>query len=269
MPLSLLIGFEYTHEKLPSTINDLSLMSDWCQSFSCNTHIITDIYFPQEQYTKIHSISDLSLAIHTILSNKEKFQFDDRVIIYYSGHGINNNILLPNNEELPFCDFRDIILYYFNPNVEIFWVIDCCNPQGLQLPYKFSLSSDTFMLNCTKKFFSNRMFVLTSADSTQKSISTSSGSTFTKSFVSYISSPTSYSLSTMISVINHVINTENVLCTNLLYPQNINLFSSYIDPPVLWPWIGGHSDFLWNSSFQFPILRSLIDNPSDCYYSYS
>lgn len=266
MPLSILIGFEYVKQKLPSTRKDLLLMNNWCKSFSYNIHTITDIVVSWENYTKIQSLSDLLAALHNILSTKEKYGFDDRLILYYSGHGVNNNILLPNDEELSFYDFRDIILYYLNPTVEIFWILDCCNPQGLQLPYKFSLSSQMFMLNCTKKFFPHRMMVLTSAESTQKSISTSTGSTFTKCFISYISENNSRNLSVMLPKLNHIINTENTICTNLDYCQNVTLYSSYIDIPILWFWIGKNCDILWNPNFQLPILRTLIKNPSDCYY---
>ena len=197
MPTSILIAFQYTTKPLPGALIDLYHAMKWCLSFQCKPHILTDI-------TSVQNLSNLKQAIDTKIADDDLLNFfnvelfgnpirnsiqllekivtilnepisDKKLILYYSGHGIREYMIMPDNGRLPFIEFRDHIIRMVPPDVEIFWILDCCNPNGLYLPYK--LQGNTFRLSSSKiQCVTHPILLITSSDSDEKSIATKSGS---------------------------------------------------------------------------------------------
>ena len=265
MPLAIIIGFEYKKNTLPGTIIDIYHAYTWCKSFSCNTHIFTDI-------DHIKDIESINIAINkgivtkdiltflkhfqfksenmiknkNVINTKEDFiskicsaqgKFDNKLIIYYSGHGLDESIILPSGEHFLFKDFRDMIIQKLDKFVEIFWILDCCNPNGLYLPYK--LTNNMFKLSSTKiQCVTNPIILITSSEMNEKSIATGMGSIFTRNLFKYL---TNMKNRNMQILVNSLRIEMNKIKTG--YMQTVSIYTSYVIDPVLWMWIGQNKNY--------------------------
>lgn len=67
-------------------------------------------------------------------------QHDHKIIIYYTGHGevseSEPSMILPNKDAYPFVELRDDIVSLTANYAEILFVLDCCYPGSLALPYQ-------------------------------------------------------------------------------------------------------------------------------------
>lgn len=297
MPDAILIGFEYKKNKLPGTIIDIYHASKWCNSFNCTTHILTDIdvinsddilnaavlrkiagedllrFDPQR--TIINDTDGLLEALTTILHNIS----ETKLIMYYSGHGMKDSMLLPDGSLLSFVQFRDHVLANINSNVEIFWILDCCNPNGLHLPYK--LKGNSFVLSpCKVQCILHPILLITSSESNEKSITTKLGSLFTRN------------LFRLLTVMNEdgqvnddiVPNCRNRNLRRLMgnlsssirkmntgYVQTVSIYSSYVIDPVLWMWIGSNKEYDIVPDMSLTVLmirpyNCIAKNPYDTLY---
>lgn len=276
MPTALLIGFEYTFNSLTGAIIDLYQAHKWCQSFDCNINILTDIEFIRDP-VNLQNVVDQKLAdsdlltfysriipkivtgantlLSTIINILRTGVPDSKLIIYYSGHGVKDSMVMPDKALLPFVDFRDNILNNLDPYVEIFWVLDCCNPNGLHLPYK--LDRNQFVMSPTKiQCVTQPILLITSSEANEKSIATKSGSVFSR----YL-----FRLLTLMNIPSELIIKKRTvtlptgknrnlrrLIGNLSssirkmhtgYSQTVSIYSSYIIDPILWMWIGSNKDY--------------------------
>lgn len=204
MPTAILIGFEYKFNPLPGALIDLYHAFTWCRSFDCDIHILTDITYVNdlEKLNKIvndgiadpnlmtfyehipskfiiHNYHSLLASITKILKSSIR---DNKIIIYYSGHGMKDCMIMPDRSLLSFIAFRNSILNSITPYVELFCILDCCNPNGLNLPYK--LKGNSFMLSSEIKTkiscVTQPILLLTSSEPDEKSIATKTGSIFSK-----------------------------------------------------------------------------------------
>lgn len=276
MPTAILIGFEYKSNILPGAIIDLYHSYKWCKSFSCEINILTDI-------TQINDKSLLSEAIENKIAKKDLFNFyekinpiiiynnfiskiidilmneipDEKLIIYYSGHGLPNNYLvMPDGSSLQIKDFKNTILNNISSTTEVFFISDCCNSNCFNLPYK--LNDNIFGLSSTEfknvEFVEQKILLITSGENHEKSISTSYGSLFTRYLFQLLGQMNKYD--------NSYIKKENIpltinrnlrrLAGNLSssirkfhtgYPQNVSIYSSYMIDPILWTWIGNPNSY--------------------------
>lgn len=236
-------------KKLEGAIFDLYKSIRWCETVGYNITVITDITLTQEI---INTLIFLELkedvynfltiinnaTIHTITNTQDFLKSLtssitlNKTFIYYSGHGINNHMLMPNNDSLPFTTFRNIILK--NPN-DIFCVLDCCNPQGLHLPFKYT--NNTFTLSDKEiKCIKQNILLITSCDSNEKSISSPTGSIFTKFFFKNLYCPYGKKLNIK-SLIHDISININKINNKINHKQTISLYSSYIVPPILPLWL--------------------------------
>ena len=271
MPLALLIGFEYHINHLPGAIIDLYHAYSWCQTFTSNIFVLTDISSNKrtEELNRIvtRKIADVSLVTfydmipHKLLVNnlrslQENVKrvlnnlTDNKLIIYYSGHGVKDSLILPDQTLLSFIIFRDLILDLLQPYVEIFWIMDCCNPNGLHLPYK--LQNNSFVLSSSKiECVSQPIILITSADSHEKSAATRSGSIFSHQLFLYLQkmneSPTIVIKNNKVLIPTQFNRNLTRLTNNLAtlirkldtgYVQTVSIYSSYLMDPILWLWIG-------------------------------
>lgn len=269
MPTAILIGFEYEINSLTGTFIDLYLAHRWCNTFNCDTHILTDI-------ESVKNIGNLEHAIHkkivdsNILTfyNKSNFNIirekldlfeklrksldikDNKLIIYFSGHGLKESIILPDKTLLPFVELRDIILENLSPETEIFWILDCCNPNGIHLPFK--LVNNSFKLSSYKiECVSQRILLITSSETYEKSIATKLGSLFSRNLFRLLTIMNDGEIYTDLIPIDKNRNLRRLIGNisssirkmHTGYTQTISIYSSYIMDPVLWLWIGKNRDY--------------------------
>lgn len=294
MPTAILIGFECKNSSSPliGALIDLYHAYNWCKSFHCTIYIITDIvkmdYTDNLRQAIIRKIADDRLltfyeeiksqikmviqdkqlidCLQQILcpswnetrstDNRDKIIPDDKLIIYYSGHGVKDSMVMPDNSNIPFIKLRDMITGAVGPFTEIFWILDCCNPNGLHLPYK--LHGNGFTLSSSKiACVSQPILLITSAEENEKSVATEYGSFFSRHLFhvltklnlsikqpkwenNTISIPLSKNrnLSRLLSNL-----TSNIRMMHSGYTQTVSIYSSYVMDPVLWMWVGSNKSY--------------------------
>jgi hypothetical protein len=280
MPTALLIGFEYNFNSLTGAIIDLYNAYKWCHSFglhSCDITVLTDIEFVKDPdnlqsvisrglaeadlltfYSKTGSktiIRDAKSLLTEIIRILRLGIPDNKLIIYYSGHGVKDSMVMPDRTLLPFVDFRDNISNALDPYVEIFWILDCCNPNGLHLPYK--LEGNQFILSpCQVQCVSQPILLVTSSEANEKSIATKSGSVFSRHLFRLL---TAMNTDTELLMRKKTVNIPVSRNRNLRrlignlgssirrmhtgYAQTVSIYSSYITDPILWMWIGSSKSY--------------------------
>lgn len=282
MPTAILIAFEYTSNSLTGAIIDLYHAYSWCTSFGVDKiYIITDI-------TRVNYPDNLKHAVNRKLANPDIIHFyhqiadtiiladdhisimnalnsvevtDDKLIIYYTGHGVKDSIVLPNKTLLPFIDFRNCILNKLNPYVEIFWILDCCNPNGLHLPFK--LYDTQYSLSSSKvECVSNPILLITSSEPEEKSVATCYGSIFSRHLfrlLLHINNSTHSNIGHKNRNLRRLIGnlSSSIRKMNTGYNQTVSVYSSYITDPILWMWIGApkSSDIVCDLSLSVLVIR--------------
>lgn len=246
----LLIGFEYDRSKkwktLPGIPVDLYQVYRYCQSITRNILVFTDVDRDYKTTVLRQAILDGyvdSNLLSFIEDIKEKKQhrvyksekkngyrmnnFDDvvkdfvmgldKLILYYTGHAKGGNIILPDNTQVA-LDYVREILSKTNVDSQILSILDCCQSDGMTLPYIWS--DNIYRLN-SNNFLPQQIICLSSSMLNEDSTATRSGSVFTRDLFGY--------LETHDSVV-----TINEL-TKLEEPPII--YSSYPQLKKLWNWI--------------------------------
>lgn len=279
MPTAILIGFEYTFNSLTGAIIDLYNAHKWAgtHSFGCDITVITDIDSIKDQdnlqnvvsrglaeadlltfYSRIGSkiiVRDAKNLLTEIIRILKLGIPDNKLIIYYSGHGVKDSMVMPDRTLLPFVDFRDNILNILDPYVEIFWILDCCNPNGLHLPYK--LEGNQFVLSpCQVQCVSQPVLLITSSEASEKSIATKSGSVFSRHLFRLLTAMNADVAPTIRKKAINIPVSRNRNLRRLIgnlgssirrmhtgYAQTVSIYSSYVIDPVLWLWIGSSKSY--------------------------
>jgi hypothetical protein len=270
MPVAILIGFEYTHNPLPGVLIDLERACRWARSFECAITLIVDQacgsnsdteseILSQYPTLRIRHLAALRLAVTTVLTGTVA---DQKLIIYYSGHGVAESMILPDQTLLPFTHFRDLILGTLDPYTEIFWILDCCNPNGLHLPYK--LTGENFRLSPTHiDCITHPSLLLTSSNSNEKSVTTQFGSIFTLTLFRYLNRlrRTSFKNRNLYRMVQHLNAMIHKFGTGSI--QTISVYSAYMTDPLLWMWLGPNSDIVTDPTLSLLIIRppALLDLP--------
>ncbi len=220
----LLIGFEYTHSKkwetLPGISVDLYQVYRYTKSITKNILVFSDV--DKDYRTSILKQAILDGYVDSGLLSfiediKEKSQYSkyeskkqngyrmnnfdtvvtdyvkglDKLIFYYTGHAKNGNIILPDNTQVS-LDYVREILTQTNPTCQILSVLDCCESNGMSLPYrlsslKVSSLSGSYRLN-SLNFMKQKIICLSSSIITEDSMATRSGSVFTRELFGYLES---------------------------------------------------------------------------------
>lgn len=274
MPTAILIGFEYKNDILPGTLVDLYHCYKWCKSFGCNVITLTDI--KEVDIELLHNAIDNKLAkkdllnfynviqpilvfdnlideLLKILKNKIP---DNKLIIYYTGHGVlYDNLVMPDESLISMKKLKSIILENVSISTEIFIILDCCNPDGMGLPFK--LKNNSFGLSSTNmksvSFIEHKILLITSSSNHQKSVATQLGSLFTRYLFKVLIEMNEYDLSYIkkenipLSINRNLQRlTSNLSChirkLHTGYQQNISIYSSYVIDPILWMWIGNRNN---------------------------
>jgi hypothetical protein len=278
MPTAILVGFEYSFNPLPGAIIDLYHCYKWLQSFNCETYVLTDIESIHDPDNLRHCIdkniadSDLITFYDSISSKfivRDGYELmtsiirliktgvrNNKLVIYFTGHGVRTCLVMPNKSLLSFVDFRDNLLDNLEPYTEIFWILDCCNPSGLHLPYR--LDGNLFVLSQGKiECVSQPILLITSSEPDEKSIATKSGSLFSRYLFRLLTSLNNQSLNDLVLRKSSTIPTScnrnlRRLMGNLAsairkmhtgYSQTVSIYSSYVMDPILWMWIGSKKSY--------------------------
>jgi hypothetical protein len=270
---AILIGFSYdkSSEQLPGILIDLYLAYNYCiNTLKCqNISVITDIN--KDQSTKLlltatlQGIVDSNILnfIESLKSKNQYYNFENktfikhlvnicynkqRLFIYYTGHFKDNKFILPkvidgeytliNSENyLTIDQFRSILLKTAI-TAEIFIILDCCNCNGLNLPYRLQLHDDLnsiYRLTSYKPLFfcKQKIICLSSSKENESSLASKTGSVFT---------------SILFSNIGNIKRSLTILLKSLYkeyfhkYNQTPTIDSNYPDIYHLWSWIFNEHD---------------------------
>lgn len=200
MRIAFLIGFQYENErKLPGIATDLYQVYCFLKKHGWedeNIKIMTDI--DQDDSTDILKTAILEKIVDSdiltfIEDRKERGQYirfkshdyynnfssmfikADYYFVYYTGHSKNENIILPNHSYISLDMFKD----NFNAD-KIFCIMDCCEG-GIELPFVLNDSLYRCRDELNKKTFVNSEIIcISSSLETEKSITSLSGSFFTR-----------------------------------------------------------------------------------------
>jgi len=209
----LMIGFEYSKSKkwktLPGISVDLYQAYQYFNTLTKHIMVFTDMKTDHQtsvlqnailngyvdsgllsfvedmkeskQYTYYKSKTKNNYTINNFDKTVKNFiENVDKLIIYYTGHGKNGKIILPDNTQVGLDYVRDLI----NSNkVEIISIFDCCQSNGMKLPYRFI--KNRFKLNTTH-FTSGNIISISSSQVDDDSETTQSGSVFTRILFQYL-----------------------------------------------------------------------------------
>jgi len=212
MRKAILIGFQYKHkQKLPGISVDLYLVYSFLKKLGwTDTEIIVFTDIKKDEQTEILKAALLEKIVDSkILSFiedlKERNQYiefkstnhynnfntlfksSDKTFIYYSGHSKNGNLILPNNSLISLDFFRESLT-----SKEIFLIMDCCGG-GIKLP--FVLKDNLYRLENEKAFVKPEIICIASSLVNEKSITTRTGSMFTKNLLNILSIKSLYEIS--------------------------------------------------------------------------
>lgn len=275
MKTAFLIGFQYSDRHyLTASKLDIYRAYEWCKTFDCQINIGTDFQFDVEDNdlplgSEINSLTkfvDNAVDLEKILVD---ICWRERNIIYYTGHGIPNGIFLPDQSSIGIINLRNKIMKLCTLSSEFLWIIDCCNSTGLALPFK--LEDNCFKLSPSPiSPVQNKILLITSSRPEEKAIATGEGSLFTKNIFEYFRklkiddtscisvdeikswlSGKNRNLSRLVGRIN-----AEIRKSHTGYRQTVSIYTSHMQDPILWLWIGNDSDVVTDSSLKIIIIRN-------------
>ena len=257
MPNAILIGFEYRWKKsirtLPAIIIDLYRMYQYCQSVGINDiFVITDIeddvkitehlramvedVIDSQMNTfisTIHERGHLNVFTHSDTIYKFQAIFDriknwTQVLIYYTGHGVDNAIILPSLDKLPIQLLRDSIVERCDLHAQICWIMDCCSPSHLYLPYQLTMQTRYKIKDLTYIPTQNIICFGGADQKSAQSIMTRNGSVFSNKLLELFKNNRTY-----IPYIHKILQSDKIAN----YKFHIGIYSSHPDIYWMWSWL--------------------------------
>lgn len=255
---SILIGFQYENENsIQSVLLDIYRIYEKISASNPMIYILTDVtefsdqvirslirdevspkiidFLPKEgvrtnnpKWISVYSVKDMEKAW------KSMDVGDNRVLVYYTGHGEKDNekqssiIRLPSGEKYSMLKIRDNVISRCEIDAEVCFVLDCCHSGSLGLPYKLHDESGTFILVGTDYIIPQTVLVISSSDDDQKSVAESAGSCFTTHFSAILSKTQNLSI---------IRQTVSKLVREAGHLSDVNIYCTYPISPILWSWI--------------------------------
>lgn len=261
---ALLIGFEYqptpTLQQLPGIAVDLYRAYRFCQKITSDITVITDLdrdvktafvlraivdgivdahitsfieeLIQKKQYRKLgvnDNIFQFQALIESLFTGDKGPSSPVRVIVYYTGHGMDQSIMLPSRILFGMSQWRDSIVERCVPTAEIMWITDCCYPSSLELPFKLASGRYRYQ-NST---YHPRQQIIAFSSSEEKSVSTRQGSIFSRALFNLLGRRTVY-LPAIASQLSDRL-TQDQKQTNCL--QVIGIYASNPQLEFLWSWL--------------------------------
>ncbi len=231
----LLVGFEYIKSErwktLPGIPVDLYQAYRYCKNITKNILVFTDIdkdyrtsvlqraildgyvdsgllsfiedIKEKKQYTQYNSKIKNGYSSNNFDKTIKRFVGIDRLVIYYTGHGKNGDIILPDNTHVSLEYIRDLVIGGSDGSdgAQIVSILDCCQSNGMGLPYIyqkhifrldntiFRFDNTIFRLDKQKpkhNFISPNIICISSSHIHEDSTATHSGSLFTMRLFGYL-----------------------------------------------------------------------------------
>lgn len=293
MPTVVIVGFVYNsgNAHLRSTITDIYQVYSFYRDLSkYRIYIASDISEAIEPkdiaYLYADKIVDTGfkdfihkqfLNIRHLVSNRKELELffnrieitdDRRLIFYYTGHGVKDHILLPDDSKFSALELRSKIINLgsnddlsegdgSSPNIlrsglnsigsQIFIIFDCCNPHGLYLPFQMNRINYNYEL-VGNSFTLPEVILVTSSESDSGSQAHINYSPFTKElFEIFRGKSKKYDFQSIINVMD-----------NNLEDQRIVVRSSTPKLKIPWPWVvQSVIDFYVNDVFDSLIVRKI------------
>lgn len=184
----------------------------------------------KQQYIKYSTYIDFMATISL------NCHLSDRVLIYYTGHAKNGCLILPDDNLVPLTKLRETITQCSPPHCNILIILDCCNCNGLELPFRLHRTDSTwkmpyrYMYNIggDRYFCKQKIICISSTTNNENSGVNNLGSIFTRSIFKFLTNKTR-SLGTLVENINNE-------CRNC-YNQTSNVYSSHPDIYQIWNWV--------------------------------
>lgn len=271
MVVALLIGFKYKREfkELPGIIVDLYHAYSFIKKINADIHILTDIITDENVMLLKNAVfngvvkADIISFITDIKNNGEHLTYKDldnfidslayitngvkKLFLYYTGHGENGSLILPQFQKLSLKHFRNIILFNMDPNGELFSIMDCCNGAHMGIPFILK-DNDYRLIDRRFRFFTKQSVIhLVSSLQDENSVITGDGSIFTAVIFELLCNGDRN--------LKHLVSMVTKTCL-ALYPQTASLYVSKPNIYLFWRWL------LYNSTEElyiqyYPELDSL------------
>lgn len=290
MPTVVIVGFMYNFgdSHLRSTITDIYQVYSFYRDLKYRVYIasdISEIIEPKDiAFLYTNKIVDTNFKEfihkqflnirHLVRNHRELERFfdqikitaDRRLIFYYTGHGIKDHILLPDDSKFSALDLRSKIINlgsdgdmsdgdkFGNNSVssglnsvgsQIFIIFDCCNPHGLYLPFQMNRINYDYDL-IGNNFTLPELILVTSSESDSQSQAHFNYSPFTKElFEVFRGKSKKYDFQSIINTLD-----------NNLDDQKIVVRSSTPKLRISWPWVvQNFIDFYVNDVFDSIVVR--------------
>lgn len=212
MKRALIIGFSYRmegyqdkvcirnpHRELPGTIVDLYLAYTYFHSKGYDISIMCDFRVTPRSITESILSGKIDVEILNFLEDQSHIIYNIRgiedlrrelsnncskpyktTVVYFSGHGIHNHLLLPNHEKISWNEFYSYIRDCYLGGC-LYVILDCCHPSKLDLQYTFE--SGSFKENIIyRPSKSGNVSLISVSGNNSVALTSDSGSAFTRCF---------------------------------------------------------------------------------------
>lgn len=178
----IIVGWHYSQERIPAWI-DILHIHQWLIPFTSDVVIVADeTERLQHLLLPVHgTTSQKKVTLHRVSTKQEMLRVfykerSSRCLFYYTGHGVEDNMVLPSDEIVAWNDVYRLLGYRAK---ELTMIIDCCSAPSFDLPYTYSngwKGRDEEERTTSVTLFTPRF---------EKSIVESDGSIFTLNFISW------------------------------------------------------------------------------------
>lgn len=172
----------FQYDELPAQ-SDLHMVYNYFKKITSDVVVFTDIKGIKNMFVYYTEI-----AKDYISNLKEDINYDV-IIYYYSGHGIDGNIIFPNKDRVSFIEIKNtfgrISRTFTNLQdtiPELFIILDCCYAGDLNLTYRL----DEKMYKLKHLLFTDQKITLITSSDKQKAGATKTGSLFTGYLFAYL-----------------------------------------------------------------------------------
>lgn len=257
---AILIGFNYS-DSVPGIIVDLYHAYKLCQAWATDIRVITDMTTEAPTAYVSRAIidglvgSDISTFItmlqdkgylYTVTHQDKPLRLQqcledissDKCLVYYTGHGLQDSFILPNGTRLPIQLFQESLFGRLPISAEILWIMDCCYPSGLSLPYKLQQGYWRYREEGIPE--RRHVICLSSSDERhEKSVATRQGSVFSRALFELLRSGIRGvdKIQTELNTKVRASYDEYKVEYGRLPRQTVSLYASHPDLREVWPWV--------------------------------
>lgn len=232
----ILIGFKYNGEnELPGAIIDLWIANKFFIKNGYKPIIFTDIINSNQYDNFLDTATIINDNLEIILTNLNN-PIGNKLILYYTGHGRNNNILLPNGVEFSINKIKKI-LDRLECN-KYLYIFDGCHIGNINFPYYYDKPSNKVKFingNIELTPTSSKILFITSSGIHSPALSTRKGSLFSHPFFAKLTF--SNKLNDIVSYIDNNIKQIQEMHKYDEYHQSFEIYSSHMFDGDISPWL--------------------------------